>query len=244
MGQQWDPPFIDCCQPLYGAPRGDCPGDCPWPPPRLWGSDMWTTLLWSGWISWAPQHTTQEHQVHCRAWEGEQASIPRCPGDQDQQQVDHKTTHIDCYIPFFSHNHQRTVTGVLRCMRCRANNICDRTSKQKEFQPPSRLSSKWFPGWTGEEDALAPDPPHRTSTWAWGSSRTREDHVPTLHPWPQWKSMQPTRGKSSLQTHKDTEADPDEHQELHPRRKEKKGGLWGSLQGVPAILHWGNKAHP
>ena len=48
--------------------------------------------------------------------------------------VYHKPTHTDRYIPFHSHHHQRTVTGVLRCMRDRANKICDPTSKQKVFQ--------------------------------------------------------------------------------------------------------------
>ena len=32
--------------------------------------------------------------------------------------------------------------------------------------------------------------------------------------------MHPTWGKSGLQTHEDTETDPDERQELHPGRKE------------------------
>ena len=45
-----------------------------------------------------------------------------------------KSTHTDGYIPFHSHYHQRTVTGVLRCIRDRANKTCDPTSKQKEFQ--------------------------------------------------------------------------------------------------------------
>ena len=35
--------------------------------------------------------------------------------------------------------------------------------------------------------------------------------------------MHPTRGKSGLQTHEDTETDPNECQEPHPRRKEKRG---------------------
>ena len=45
-----------------------------------------------------------------------------------------KPTHTDCYISFYSHHHQRTVTGVLGCMRDRADKICNPTSKQKEFQ--------------------------------------------------------------------------------------------------------------
>ena len=44
-----------------------------------------------------------------------------------------KPTHTDRYIPFHSHYHQRTITGALRCMRDRANRICDSTSKQPEL---------------------------------------------------------------------------------------------------------------
>ena len=45
-----------------------------------------------------------------------------------------KPTHMDRYISFHSHHHQRTVTGVLRCLRDRANRICAPTSKQQKFQ--------------------------------------------------------------------------------------------------------------
>ena len=45
-----------------------------------------------------------------------------------------KPTHTNRYIPFHSHHHPRTVTGVLRGMRDRAHRICDSTSKQQELQ--------------------------------------------------------------------------------------------------------------
>ena len=45
-----------------------------------------------------------------------------------------KPTHTNRYIPFHSHHHPRMVTGVLRCMRDRANRICDSTSKTTELQ--------------------------------------------------------------------------------------------------------------
>ena len=38
-----------------------------------------------------------------------------------------KPTNMNCYIPFHSHHHQRTTTGVLRCMHSRAHQICDST---------------------------------------------------------------------------------------------------------------------
>ena len=191
---RWDsngiPPFTNCHKPLHGAPTGDCPAHCPWPS-WLWLRyvDLCDLATWTGearLFSWAPQHTRQEHQVHCGVWEGEQASIPRCPGDQDRLTtcVYRKPTHLDCYIPFQSHHRQRTVTGVIRCMQDRANKICDIRTEGVPT-PPSRLSTKWFPGWAGEEDALTPDPPHPTSTCARRPSRTTENHVLTLHLQPQ-----------------------------------------------------------
>ena len=45
-----------------------------------------------------------------------------------------KPTHTNRYIPFHSHHHRMTITGVLRCMRDRANRIFDFTSKQQELQ--------------------------------------------------------------------------------------------------------------
>ena len=45
-----------------------------------------------------------------------------------------KPTHTDRYIPFHSHHHRRTITGVLRCMHNRAHRICDSTSRKPELQ--------------------------------------------------------------------------------------------------------------
>ena len=45
-----------------------------------------------------------------------------------------KPTHTDRYIPFHSHHHQRTTTGVLRCMRDRAYQICSNTTREPELE--------------------------------------------------------------------------------------------------------------
>ena len=45
-----------------------------------------------------------------------------------------KPTHTDRYIPFHSHHHRKTITGVLRCMYNRAHRICDSTSRKPELQ--------------------------------------------------------------------------------------------------------------
>ena len=50
-----------------------------------------------------------------------------------------KPTHTDRYIPFHSHHHQRTITGVLRCMCNRAHQICDSTSEKPELQHLQRV---------------------------------------------------------------------------------------------------------
>ena len=44
-----------------------------------------------------------------------------------------KPTHTERYIPYHSHHHPRTTTGVLRCMRDRACNICHPTKMQQEM---------------------------------------------------------------------------------------------------------------
>ena len=44
-----------------------------------------------------------------------------------------KPTHTERYIPYHSHHHPRTTTGVLRCMRDRARNICHPTKMQQEM---------------------------------------------------------------------------------------------------------------
>ena len=48
--------------------------------------------------------------------------------------VHRKATHTEHYIPFHSHHHQRTITGVLRCMRDRGNMICGPESREAEMQ--------------------------------------------------------------------------------------------------------------
>ena len=44
-----------------------------------------------------------------------------------------KPTHTKRYIPYHSHHHPRTTTGVLRCMRDRARSICHPTKMQQKM---------------------------------------------------------------------------------------------------------------
>ena len=44
-----------------------------------------------------------------------------------------KPTHTERYIPFNSHHHRKTITGVLRSMRDRAHRICDPSTKPQEL---------------------------------------------------------------------------------------------------------------
>ena len=58
-----------------------------------------------------------------------------------------ETTHLSVseahshqrYIPYHSHHHPRTTTGVLRCMRDRARNICHPTKMQQEMDPLNQV---------------------------------------------------------------------------------------------------------
>ena len=45
-----------------------------------------------------------------------------------------KLTRTDRYIPFHPHHHQRTTTGVLRCMRDRTLQICSSISREPELE--------------------------------------------------------------------------------------------------------------
>ena len=51
-----------------------------------------------------------------------------------------KPTHTERYIPFHSHHHPRTVTGVLRCMRDRAHNICHPSKRKEETDHLTQVS--------------------------------------------------------------------------------------------------------
>ena len=44
-----------------------------------------------------------------------------------------KDTHTDRYINYSSHHHPRTKTGVITCLRNRADNVCDHHHKQSEM---------------------------------------------------------------------------------------------------------------
>ena len=55
-------------------------------------------------------------------------------GDHLHTSVYRIPTHTDRYTPFHSHHHPRVLTGVMRCMRNRALQICDNTSKEAEMQ--------------------------------------------------------------------------------------------------------------
>ena len=47
--------------------------------------------------------------------------------------VYHKPNHTERYIPYSSHHHPMTITGVLRCMKDWAQNICSPESKEQEL---------------------------------------------------------------------------------------------------------------
>ena len=75
-----------------------------------------------------------------------------------------KPTHTDRYIPFHSHHHQRTITGVLRCMRDRAHRICDPSCKEPELQHLQHVfQANGFPKELVRK-TLAPQPPSVTSS--------------------------------------------------------------------------------
>ena len=95
-----------------------------------------------------------------------------------------KPTHTNRYMPFHSHHHQRTITGVLRCMRDGANKICDSASKQQEFQHhPAVFQANGFPAdlvrRTLSHQTRSRTPPEAMHE---DPAEPPEDRLHTLHP--------------------------------------------------------------
>ena len=130
------------------------------------------TPPWSGhmdkrsWIVFTntSTHATQEHHGHCGAREREQTSILRCPSDQDHHhQIGHK-----CLLHTHPHGplHPVPISPPKQdCHRCAKmyvgqgqQNLCLPIQTAGIPAPPSCLSSEWFPGRSGEEDTLTPNP--------------------------------------------------------------------------------------
>ena len=53
-----------------------------------------------------------------------------------------------------------------------------------------------------------------------------------------WKDCAPPWGQSNFQTHKDHETDPDESEDLHPRREGKNCSVQSTLRRLQQNLHW------
>ena len=52
-----------------------------------------------------------------------------------------KPTHTKRYIHFSSHHHPKTITGVLRCMKDQAHNICDLEFREQDLHH-QKMSSR------------------------------------------------------------------------------------------------------
>ena len=56
-----------------------------------------------------------------------------------------KPTHTVRCIPFNSHHHPKTITGVMRGMKDRAHRVCDPSSKPKELYLDEVFQANGFP---------------------------------------------------------------------------------------------------
>ena len=192
MEQPWGPPLPNCCQPLHGASGTDCLADSFIIPPtmaQICGWHLRGPATWTKGIGTFHKHLNTQHQNIKFIVEVEENNklsfldiqVTR-NGTKLNTSVYRKTTHTDRYIPFHSNHHPRTVTRVMRCMRDRANQICDSTSKESELQHlqdvfhangfPEDLVRK-----TLSHQSLLPQPPRGTpSPW----HRATEDPVSTI----------------------------------------------------------------
>ena len=60
--------------------------------------------------------------------------VSRVEDNQLRTAVYRKPTHTDRYINFNSHHHSRVLRGAIRCLRDRAYNVCDDTSRTAELK--------------------------------------------------------------------------------------------------------------
>ena len=114
------------------------------------------------------QHLNQQHPSIQFTVEGEKDD--RLPfldvlvtkeGGKLVTSVYRKPTHTERYIPFHSHHHPRTVTGVLRCMRDRAHNICHPSKRKEETDHLTQVfQANGFPEALTKKTLSAHPPPH------------------------------------------------------------------------------------
>ena len=119
----------------------------PPPPPPDSGPDMWMTHLLYGHMHGQTElehfhgHLNAQYQninftvEHERDKQLAFQDVKVTRTDTELKTSVHcKATHTERYILFHSHHHQRTITGVLRCMRDRGNMICGPESREAEMQ--------------------------------------------------------------------------------------------------------------
>ena len=88
-----------------------------------------------------------------------------------------KPTHTERYIPFNSHHHPKTITGVLRCMKNRAPRI----QGPRTASSGGRVPGKWLSCQTCEEDSVSTT--QRTVSITFTHPATTEDPVYSICSW-------------------------------------------------------------
>ena len=144
-----DQPYDICIltggrQSLHGMPRGDHRHYRQPPVTRFCRFVDDTFIVWphghAGWAEvflWAPQHTTSSSPLSTHEKENKLTFLDvQVTGSNTRSSLGAycKPTHTDFYIPFHSHQHQRAITEVLRCMWDRAYWICDSTTNLSELK--------------------------------------------------------------------------------------------------------------
>ena len=85
-------------------------------------------------------HTHQNQDIQFTMEEESEGELPfldatvKRDGSTAITKVYRKPTHTDRYIHFSSHHHPRVFSGTVLCLKNRANNICSKENKTKEFE--------------------------------------------------------------------------------------------------------------
>ena len=121
--------------------------------PRLWVRYVDSSVAtWRGWnreVPPAPKQTAPVDPINYgeRGWEWHPILDVHVENKDGRisTRVHRKTTHTDRYINYSSHHHPCIKTGVIQCLRDRAENICDREHARMENHLKKVFQANGYP---------------------------------------------------------------------------------------------------
>ena len=154
--------------------------------------------------------------------------------------VHRKITHTDRYINYSLHHHPRIKTGVIACLRDRAENICDKKHARMEKKHLKSFPSKWIPTEPYTQEAVQTQGTATCTGGSWRRGETEED-IPSLctmhlrtHP----MSMQTDWSEGSIQISRDATRDPNKSEDSPAWSTEERCRIQGAMLRLRWSIYW------